>query len=164
MKTYILSFLSGVAVALSLVFILNFTQEPDIIVQEKVVESCAREFSKEALIDEIEALNFKYPEIVIAQAKLETGNFTSDLFKTNNNLFGMKKAYIRISTATGVKNGHATYNCWRDSLLDYAFYTSRFVRANTEEEFLAHIGKYYAQDPVYESKVRRVTTTSNYFD
>jgi len=146
--------------------VISAKRSPEVVEIEKVVveKSCSEPFTKQALIEEIKNLNFKYPDVVIAQAKLETGNFTSDIFLENNNLFGMKKAYSRINTATGVNKGHATYDCWRDSLLDYALYVSRYVRADNQDELLAHLGKYYAQDPIYESKVRRVTASASYFD
>jgi len=139
------------------------TVEVEKITEVPIYTSCPEEFSKEVLIEEIERMNFKYPEVVMAQAKLETGNFQSEIFNQNNNLFGMKKAYSRISTSSGVNLGHATYRCWYDSLVDYALYTSRYVRVQNEDELLTHLGRYYAQDPVYEDKVRRVALDSGYF-
>lgn len=113
-------------------------------------------FSEEELISEIQRMKIKYPHIVLAQARLETGHFTSDLFVNNNNLFGMKLPWNRPTTAIGVRNGHAVYKSWRDSLIDYALYSSRYIKVNSEEEYLTHLGKYYAQDPKYKEKVKRV--------
>ena len=39
-----------------------------------------KEFSEEKLIEKIHRLNFKFPHIVLAQAKLESGNFKSAIF------------------------------------------------------------------------------------
>ncbi len=52
-------------------------------------------FSEEALIDLLRSSNIKYPYIVLAQAKIESGNYTSKVFRENNNLFGMKEPNVR---------------------------------------------------------------------
>ena len=56
---------------------------------------------------------------IIAIAKHETGNFTSKIFRENNNLFGMKQAKTRENTAIGTNHGHAVYCCINDSLIDF---------------------------------------------
>jgi len=55
---------------------------------------------------------------MVAQAKHETGNYTSAIFKENNNLFGMKLAKVRDKTATGENRGHAVYETLEDSIED----------------------------------------------
>ena len=52
-----------------------------------------------------------------AQAAHETGGFTSKIFKSNNNAFGMK--YAGQSLAAGVKNGYANYLTVNDSVGDF---------------------------------------------
>ena len=54
-----------------------------------------QKFSEENLIRYMKELNIKYPHIVLAQARIESGTYTSNIFKENHNLFGMKKAYQR---------------------------------------------------------------------
>ena len=49
-------------------------------------------FSEDALITLFKECNIRYPHIVLAQAKLESGNFTSKVFRQNHNMFGMRKA------------------------------------------------------------------------
>lgn len=61
-------------------------------------------------------------KFITAQAAHETGNFTSKIFKQNNNLFGMKLPKKRKTTATGEKYGHATYESIQDSVKDYSLY------------------------------------------
>lgn len=115
------------------------------------------EFSEERLIEEINKMNFQRPSIILAQAKLETGHFKSKLFKENHNLFGMKKPWSRATTALGEKNGHAYYHNWRDSLIDYALYQSRYVKAGiTETEYLTQLNDTYATDPSYHVKLKRI--------
>jgi hypothetical protein len=59
--------------------------------------------------------------IVFAQACHETGNFTSPLFFSNNNCFGMKppKTYV---IAIGERFGYAEYNSIEDSAEAMAMY------------------------------------------
>lgn len=65
------------------------------------------------------SLPFKHRDIIIAQAILETGWFTSENCKKNNNVFGMKKAYTRMTTADTVIDGYSHYPSWRHSVIDY---------------------------------------------
>ena len=46
-------------------------------------------------------LRVKYPEVALAQMKLESANGTSSMFRENNNLFGMKLPKKRPTTALG---------------------------------------------------------------
>ena len=81
-------------------------------------------FSVENLKSEINKLGIVYPDIVLAQAKWESTHFTSDIFLDNNNLFGMKLALQRDTTAVGKNRGHAKYNNWQDSVKDYKLWQS----------------------------------------
>lgn len=61
---------------------------------------------------------------IIAQAKLESGNFTSKVFKTDNNYFGMKLPVKRPTVAAGPGllspegNHYAHYDSESDSVTD----------------------------------------------
>ena len=76
----------------------------------------------------IKELNIKYPHIVLAQAKKETGHFKSEVFLTNHNLFGLKEAKIRATTAVGTNLNHAYYNNWKQSVIDYALYQNAYFQ------------------------------------
>ena len=113
------------------------------------------DFSEESFIEMLQELNVKYPYIVLAQARIESGRYSSRIFKENHNLFGMKQANRRINTAEGTQYGHAFYQTWRESVYDYAFYQSRYLSsATTEEEYYYIINKSYAEDPKYISKLK----------
>lgn len=105
-------------------------------------------FTPEKLKSYLEELNVKYPEIVYAQAAHETGNFKSKIFKENNNLFGMKVATVRSTTNQGEQYGHAVYNHWRDSVLDYALYAATYLSGLSKAEYLQYLDN-YAEDPNY---------------
>ena len=114
-------------------------------------------FSEEALYNYLKELNVKFPEIIIAQARLETANYTSTIFKENNNLFGMKEAKIRITTNKGSNLGHAVFDNWQDSVLDYAFYQARYLGSiKTQKEYFDYLNNRYAEDPNYISKVNKI--------
>jgi hypothetical protein len=64
---------------------------------------------------------YLYP-YVIAQAKFETANFTSDLFKRANNAFGMRIPFVRNSKNVGSDNGYSVYNSQGQCLSDFFLY------------------------------------------
>lgn len=60
--------------------------------------------------------NDKLAKFATAQAAHETAGFTSNILKSNNNLYGMK--YAKQITAQGEKNGYAYYLNWLNSVID----------------------------------------------
>lgn len=115
------------------------------------------EFSEEKLDAYLKEINIKFPDIVKAQATLETGYFKSEIFLVNHNLFGMKVAKLRPTTALGENRGHAYYDNWKQSVIDYAFYQSSYLRqAKTEEEYLGYLKISYAEDPNYINKLKKL--------
>ena len=108
---------------------------------------------KEYLID----LNVKFPDIVYAQSRLETNGFKSKIFRENNNLFGMKTATKRSSTNKGEQHGHAYYDNWRESVLDFALWQCRYLSTiNTRGEYLRYLKANYAEDPNYINKLEKI--------
>lgn len=118
-------------------------------------------FSEELLKSCLEYEGIIYRDVVLLQSKLETGNYTSDIFRNGNNLFGMRYPVQRPTVATGVYKEHAQYAHWSDSVIDYAlwqkYYLSRGYRLGREIDsdfyllFLNCIP--YAEDPRYISKL-----------
>lgn len=111
---------------------------------------------EDELLTEIYNLRIQHPYIVFAQAVLETGNFTSDVFKENNNLFGMKLPASRPTTAIKANKGHAVYQNWRECLIDYAIWQSIYARNLSEEEYFNKLRAIYAQDIQYIEKVNKI--------
>lgn len=127
-------------------------QESEVMIITKYNQFSEDKF-KTMLID----MNFKFPDIVHAQAILETGTFSSRIFKENNNLFGMKISRLRPTTHKGEHNGHAYYDDWKDSVLDYALYQARYLNnLKTREEYLSYLNRVYAEDTLYVSKLRTI--------
>lgn len=108
------------------------------------------DFTEEKLIEYVKELNIKFPHIVLAQARLESGNFKSNIFKENNNLFGMKEAKQRISTNKGTNLGHAKYESWKECVLDYALYQATYLsKFKTEEQYYSYLADNYAANGRY---------------
>ncbi|MFD2163397.1 glucosaminidase domain-containing protein [Paradesertivirga mongoliensis] len=121
-------------------------------------DSTTQQFSEEAMLSFMKELKIKYPETVLAQARLETGNFTSDIFKENHNLFGMKVAGKRPTSAIGVHRGHAQYRDWKDSVIDYALFQSYIIAKlpkNNIQEYRNYIQKFYSETSDYLTRIDR---------
>jgi hypothetical protein len=115
------------------------------------------EFSERALIEMLMDCNVKYQHIVLAQAKLESGNFTSRIFKQNHNMFGMRKARQRITSAQEEKDTYAFYRDWIDCVYDYAMYQSSVMcSVSNENEYFAKLGARYAEDPMYVTRLKAI--------
>jgi len=130
-------------------------QEKEIILLN--VSDTTSQFSKDKMVTLIKELNIKYPHIVYAQSLIETGYFNSKIFKENNNLFGMRQARTRVTTAQGTQYNHAYYKSWRESVYDYAFYQCRYLPTiKNDEEYLDYLRRSYAEDPNYISKIKSI--------
>jgi uncharacterized FlgJ-related protein len=79
------------------------------------------ELSKHTLVKTMKDMGIQHVDVVLAQAILESGTFTSNVFKTKNNLFGMKVPGRRETTAIN-KKGYAAYRSWLDCVKDYKLY------------------------------------------
>jgi flagellum-specific peptidoglycan hydrolase FlgJ len=107
-------------------------------------------------------VNIKFPHIVLAQSMIETGSFSSEIFKHNHNLFGMKEPSSRATVAKGTKRGHAYYDHWTQSVVDYALFQSRYMsHLKSESAYLEYLGKHYAEDPNYVTKVKKLIEREN---
>lgn len=115
------------------------------------------EFRENVLVEEIDRLNLPFPHITLAQAKLESGNYSSRIFKESHNLFGMREAKVRINLAVGTQYAHAYYRNWRESLLDYAFWSATYAyKCKTEKQFYQLLEAQYAEAPNYVESLKRI--------
>ena len=114
-------------------------------------------FSQDALVKYVYSLNIRFPHIILAQAHLESGKFTSGIFVNNNNLFGMRQARLRPTTNKGSRNGFAKYDHWRDSVMDYILYYALYIhKFKTEEAYYAYLDRSYANNPHYSKLIRKI--------
>lgn len=119
-------------------------------------------FSVENLTKMLKDLNVRFPHIVMAQAMIESGHFQSNIFRSNHNLFGMKQARARCTTAKGTELNHAFYDNWKESVYDYAFFQSRYLNdLRTEDAYLSYLDRNYAEAPEYDKAILRVIEHQN---
>lgn len=124
--------------------------------ESRACPSTNEDFSKENLVKEMKAVGIRHIDIAVAQAMLESANFTSRLFRLNNNMFGMQLATKRETTALGKKRGYAYYSCWRCSVHDYGLRQKAIFKRHPKmnrTQYLAHIRRWYAEDPNYMAKL-----------
>jgi hypothetical protein len=114
-------------------------------------------FTPQKLVIYLRDVGIKHAEIVYAQAVLETGNFKSKSFRLCNNLFGMKVARSRPTTALGERYGHAYFKDWRMSVIDYAMFQSAYTRKiRTKEGYYEYLSRNYASDVEYVNKLKNI--------
>lgn len=101
------------------------------------------------IMKELRRQKVPHSHIVLAQARIETGNFNSPLFRRTNNLFGMKNG-----------ERYARYKTWRDSIRDYKLRISSRYKGGSYYMFLKNIR--YAEDPEYNAKLREIVRTLNH--
>lgn len=91
-----------------------------------------------------------YPEVVWAQARLESGNFRSAMYQTKNNCLGLYDSRNR---------RYMSFSHWTECLIAYRDKVQyRFTGASDNTEvylsWLVRIG--YASDADYVSKIRKM--------
>lgn len=88
----------------------------------------------------------KHPEIVYAQAILETRHFRSKVCREYNNLFGLYNSRAK---------DYYKFDHWSESVVAYLDYIQyRYKPPNDYYKFLSDIG--YAEDPEYINKLKRI--------
>lgn len=111
---------------------------------DSIVPDFYSKLPEEGLMEALNHYGIRYPEIVYAQAQLETGYFTSRLCTEYNNIFGIynssRKRYER-------------YNHWTECVKDYKNKIQYRYKENEDYyRFLKRIN--YASDPKYIVKLK----------
>ena len=78
------------------------------------------------------------------------------MYKSNHNLYGMKKVYKRQTTQHGELNGYGVYDNWCLSVLDrllWDMFTFKNIKPTKEEYLNALKRANYATDPDYIKKL-----------
>lgn len=109
---------------------------------------CVVPLNDSTLYKELQKQGLHHPEIVLAQAKLETGNYSSALCVNSNNLFGLRKS----------KKEYYAFDTWQESVVAYAdFIQRKYDPPEDYYQFLSRIG--YAEDLNYINKVKEIVKT-----
>ncbi len=117
-------------------------------------------FSIENLYTAMVYVGIKNPEILLKQAYLESGGFTSELWMDYNNPFGMKHGKIRETTSMGpvMRLGYASYRTWAEAVRDMKHFQDYWETKGWDMEdygyFLVNLP--YATDKDYLVKLDRL--------
>ena len=104
-----------------------------------------RELTMLNLLEVIREVGLSNGLIVLAQALLETGHFSSNVCKEYNNLFGLYDSKNR---------EYFRFNRWEDSVVAYQRMIQYRYKGGNYFQFLKSIG--YAEDPRYIVKLARM--------
>lgn len=104
--------------------------------KDTVTKVVAKVLNESNLKEELTKNNIPHANIVLAQAKLESGNFKSNLVHTHQNIFGLKKG-----------NQYRRYSHWTECVKDYKKCISDRYNGGNYYAFLNRIG--YASHPNY---------------
>lgn len=115
-----------------------------------------KNFKPDSVYGFLLSIKAPFPYILYAQAILESGNFKSDIFRSNNNCYGMRNPNKRVTTSIGEQYGYAVYRTWKECIIDRCFYNSLYLGdIKTEEQYYEYLSKSgYAEDPMYIVKVK----------
>lgn len=101
---------------------------------------------EEGLIEALDYYGIQYPQIVYAQALIETGHFKSKLCTQYNNLFGLYNSRTR---------SYYRFDNWWDSVIAYRDKVQYKYKGNTDYyTFLVNLP--YATDPNYIRKIKQL--------
>ena len=124
---------------------------PNIIYIDNVdtIPTCIFKSPKEGLKEALTYYRVEHADIVYAQAVLETGNFTSNLCKDNNNLFGLynskSKKFFR-------------FTHWTEAIEAYKNYIQCKYHGGDYYKFLENLG--YATDSEYINKLKEIINSN----
>ena len=146
LKLITISFVSSFLILLICSFNYIREKEKRIITDETTINLITNNsFSKGSFIKEVNSCNFQYPDIIIAQAYIESTYFTSPVFKENNNMFGMRLAKQRLTLSKYDNLNHAIFNTWKDCVKDRLIYEALYLNNLSKEQYYAYLDKVYAR-------------------
>ena len=109
----------------------------------KIAQMKPKALNETNLKEELAKNKIPHANIVLAQAKLESGNFKSDLVRTHQNIFGLKKG-----------NRYRRYSHWTECVKDYKKCISNRYDGGDYYAFLDRIG--YASYPNYTELLKNI--------
>lgn len=139
----------GILIMLCLIFNIHIKhgiiREPNIVKVFTLGDSILTDSTNYYLKEALKYYNVKYPNIVYAQALLETGHFTSFVYKNYNNLFGLYDSRLK---------DYHNFEHWTESVKGYKNLVQFKYKGGNYYHFLDSIG--YAEDPAYIFKLKAI--------
>ncbi len=145
------------ASAIVLFSFVSFGNTLDSLSKKDTIKSKIGEINKNTLYNQIVEAGIQFPQIVLAQALLESGHFKSKLFKYNNNLFGMRLPKARKTTAIGKKRHYAVYKDWMSSVEDYKHWQNKIPNKHKSsiKAYMRYLSRYYSKSGNYSKKLKK---------
>jgi hypothetical protein len=146
----------NVILVLTLIYSFSYPEQilTSIVIKDTVLIEVPNdiELTDSTITEELIKLKCVLPNVALAQMKIETGHFKSDICKENKNIAG-----IRTSTSEFVKRdlkgnplknrGHNVYNTYKDCLKDYVRIQNRYLK---------NIDGRYAESKTYIEHIKKV--------
>ena len=110
----------------------------------------AQKPTRQEFVAVCDSLGVKHPNVVWAQARLESGNFESKTYRQKHNCLGIYDTK---------RKQYAWFNRWQECVEAYRDRVQyRFTRTDaTDEEYLQWLTKIgYAKEKTYASRVRKI--------
>ncbi len=101
-------------------------------------------FSEEQLLNYMVLLEIEHIDVVLAQARHETGNYTSNRFIKHNALFGFQTSDTNV----------IKYKSWKESVIAYKAWQMKRLRAD-ENYYDFLVRAKYSEDPDYINKLKQ---------
>jgi len=110
------------------------------------------------LYQSILCMDFDQPDIIWAQAVLETGHLKSKLCINYNNLFGMKYPRKRQTLSyLRTKKGYAAYESRDSSIADYLLWQKHMIKRKLSvNDYLRYLDRVYCDVPGYSKQLRKL--------
>lgn len=143
----LISIVFGFATGYSLHHLLHFNEKQDeMVMLPEHPFYLLEEVNEEILYNTLVYYDFPSPAIITAQAVLESGNFKSRLCKEKNNLFGLYNSRTL---------SYFEFDSWISCVFAYKKYI--LYKCKPDEEYYSFLNRIgYAEDPLYESKVKKL--------
>lgn len=107
--------------------------------------------------------DIQHPDVVLAQSILESGVHKKDII-INNNLFGMKSAWVRETVALNPKTyEYAKYSSIDSCILDYKLWQLQYANNLTRQQYLLKLKQIYASDTLYIKKLLNIIKNESKF-
>ena len=103
------------------------------------------ELTDEAILKELIEQDCVLPNVALAQFKIESQHFKSEICKENKNIAGIKTS--RSEYVIGKNRNHCSYATYRDCIRDYI---------RIQNRYLENIDGRYAEDGQYVALVRKM--------
>jgi len=119
--------------------------------------------SLDYISEKIIEFDIQHPDVVLAQSILESQVHKKDIIK-NNNLFGMKSAWVRQTVALNPrKYEYAKYSSIDSSILDYKLWQIQYANNLTRQQYLLKLQQIYASDTLYVKKLLNIIKNESRF-